>query len=296
METINDIEAFVRVAELQSFSAAARALHMPKSTLSRRISRMEERLGVQLFMRSTRQISLTESGDAFYKRCQQIVADIKDAEEFIRSATSHPSGTLRLTAPSYSGSQFMSGLISQFMCAYPEVQLEVMLTNRYVNLIEEGYDIALRGGELEDSSLVARRLAPVDIVIAASPQYLEANGTPKTPQALSDHKCLVMDSSPSDRRWRASNGEVIQIQGSLLVNDLEILRHAALQHQGIIRIPRQIIERDLEEGSLTLILEEEMILQHGLYAIYPPNRFMSAKVRAFIDFAVGYFKDNPRWR
>ena len=293
MENVNDIEAFVRIAEMESFSAAARALHMPKSTLSRRIARMEERLGVQLFVRSTRQISLTEMGEVYYQRCRQIVWDIKDAQEAIKMGMSSPQGTLRLTCPSSSGSNFISLLLSAFMREHPEVSLEIEVTNRFVQIVDEGYDLALRGGALTDSTMKARRLAPVSLVLAASPAYLEANGEPGDPKSLQEHDCLMFDHPPSDRRWTCSDGSYVQIKGRLLVNDLEVLRHAALEDQGIIRVPRHMIEDDLERGRLRLVLEESMTLRQGFYAIYPPNRFMSAKVRAFIDFAVAFFQQHP---
>ena len=293
MENINDIEAFVKIADMESFSAAARALHMPKSTLSRRIARMEERLGVQLFVRSTRQISLTEMGEVYYQRCRQIVWDIKDAQETIKMAMRSPQGTLRLTCPSTNGSDFIPHLLSTFMREHPEISLEVETTNRFVHIVDEGYDLALRGGALHDSTMKARRLTPVSLVLAASPMYLKERGVPQRPDDLQAHDCLMFDHPPSDRRWTCADGSYVQIKGRLLVNDLEVLRRAALEHQGIIRVPRHLIEEDLERGALTLVLEEHMTLHQGLYAIYPPNRFMSAKVRAFIDFAVAYFQQTP---
>ena len=290
MDMISDIEAFVRIAEQGSFSSAARDLHMPKSTLSRRITRLEDRLGVQLFVRTTRKVSLTELGQLYLRHCQQIVNDIQEAEDSIKQSQLIPSGTLKVTGPAFNGSQFMSDFTAQFLRAYPEVKLEMTLTNRYVNLIDEGFDAAIRGGTLQDSTLVARRLMPVRIVLAASAEYLQRRGEPKRPEDLSRHDCLVMDSPTADRRWPTSQGGWIPVSGSLLVNDLDILRHAALQGVGIIRVPETVVSEDLSQGRLKPILEDSMSVEHGLYVIYPPNRYLSAKVRAFVDFAVEYFR------
>lgn len=291
MDNISDIQAFVKIAEYGSFSRAARDLHMPKSTLSRRITRLEDRLGVQLFVRTTRKVSLTEMGEVYYRHCQQIVADIEEAEDAIRQSQTIPSGTLKLTGPAFNGSQFMACFISEFLKQYPDVKLEVTLTNRYVDLVDESFDVAIRGGTLKDSTLVARRLSVVKVVLAASPEYLAKHGRPKRPEDLTKHDCLIMDSPVADRRWPTRQGGSVSVSGSLLVNDLDILRQAALAGIGIIRVPMNVVEQDIKDGTLEMLLEDAMSVENGLYVIYPPNRYLAAKVRAFVDFAVEYFKD-----
>lgn len=290
MDHISDIQAFVKIAELGSFSSAAKELRMPKSTLSRRITRHEDRLGVQLFVRTTRKVTLTEMGEVYYRHCQQIVADIEEAEDAIRQSQSVPSGTLKVTGPSFNGGQFMARLTADFLKTYPDVRLEMTLTNRYVNLIDEGFDVALRGGVLKDSTLVARRLSAVRIVLIASPEYLARRGTPKRPEDLTKHDCLVLDNPGADRRWPTLHGGSVAVSGPLLVNDLDILRQAALKGLGIARIPENVVIQDIKEGRLQLLLDEQMSGENGLYVLYPPNRYLAAKVRAFVDFAVEYFK------
>ncbi len=293
MDGIGQIHLFVRVVEAGGFTAAARELGVPKSTVSRQIARLEDRLGVRLLERTTRALRTTEVGQAFYERCGRIVGDLAEAEAAVTQAQVVPQGTLRVSAPLTFGYLFLGDLVAAFMVAYPDVQVEVHLSDRKVDLIEEGYDLAIRAGTLSDSSMIARRLGSAESVLCASPAYLEAHGTPATPDDLKHHACLLYEyQSPSS--WRV--GDVtVPVSGRLVSNNGDILRAAAVAGLGIVNAPRFIVARELVEGRLVSILQEHLRQNAGIWAIYPHNRHLSAKVRAFVDFAVDYFGEVAPW-
>lgn len=284
---VDEIQVFVKVVETESFTEAARALGMPKSTASRYVSRLEDRLGVRLLNRSTRRLRPTNVGAIYYQRCSRIVADLADAEAAITSMQDEPQGLLRVTAPLTFGYLFLGAIIADFMKAYPDVQINLFLSDRKVNLIEEGFDIAIRGGVLEDSSLIARKMGTAQRVICASPDYLRRRGTPQRPEDLRDHDCLLYGSQPSSGgSWRMSDGASVPVSGKLVVNNIDVLRSAALAGMGILYTPRFLVERDLANGELVEILPNQVNHAGGLYILYPHARHVSAKVRVFVDFLV----------
>ena len=284
---IDEIQVFVRVVEAESFTAAADQLGMPKSTVSRYVTKLEDRLGVRLLNRSTRQLQTTDVGRSYYARCAALLGELAEVERSITSMQEAPTGPLRVTAPLTFGYLFFGNVISDFLRQYPDVQVVLSLTDRKVNLIEEGFDVAIRGGVLEDSSLVARKLTGTNRVICASPAYLAQKGTPRHPDELKQHACLTYSNGPTPgSAWRMSDDNLVPVQGPLTVNNLEVLRRAALEGLGLILTPRFMVAEDLAAGRLVSVLEEHTSHQGGLYVLYPHARHVSAKVRAFVDFVV----------
>ncbi|MEL6342041.1 MAG: LysR family transcriptional regulator [Myxococcota bacterium] len=291
--SVDEIQVFVKVVEAESFTEAARALGMPKSTASRYVSRLEDRLGVRLLNRSTRRLHTTNVGAMYYERCVRIVRDLADAEAAITSMQDTPQGLLRVTAPLTFGYMFLDELITRFSQQHPEVQLSVFLTDRKVNLIEEGFDVAIRGGVLEDSSLIARKIGETRRVVCASPGYLVRRGVPQHPGDLKDHDCLLYGPRPSgEGSWRFADGTIVQVKGPLAVNNIDVLRRAALGDLGILYTPRFLVEKDLRSGALAPILDPFVNHAGGLYILYPHARYVSAKVRAFVDYVAANLR-NP---
>ena len=287
--SIDEIQVFVKVVEEGGFTAASGVLSMPKSTISRNISRLEDRLGVRLLYRTTRQLRTTEVGQAYYERCVRIVAELAEAEEAITAMSATPRGPLRLTAPVSYGHLYLSEVLSAFLKCYPEVQLQVSLTDRKVDLIEEGFDVAIRGGVLEDSSLIARKLSGAARVICASPDYLARRGTPASPADLRSHDCLMYGLG-GGKTWRLAGGESVTVSGPLLVNNLDVIRQCAVDGLGLAMMPRFIAEDELATGALVAVLEQHASLAGGLYVLYPHARHLSAKVRAFVDFVTEHLR------
>ncbi|MFT4975099.1 MAG: DNA-binding transcriptional LysR family regulator [Myxococcota bacterium] len=286
--SVDEIQVFVKVVEAESFTGAAELMGMPKSTVSRYVSKLEDRLGVRLLNRSTRQLRPTDVGRSYYSRCVRIIADLEDAERAITSMQEVPTGPLRITAPLSFGYIFLGELLSRFLAKYPDVQVCMALTDRKVNLIEEGFDVAIRGGVLEDSSLIARKLGGAERVICASPSYLAARGTPKRPADLKLHDCLIHSQQPTSGggTWRLVDGQTISVSGPLVVNNTDVLRQAACAGHGLLLAPRFMVEEDLAKGALVMVLDGHVSQAGGLYILYPHARHLSAKVRAFVDFAV----------
>lgn len=292
MRSQDEMSAFVKVVELASFTAAAEQLQVPKSTLSRWISRLEERLGVQLLSRTTRSIYLTELGQAYYNRCRQIITDIEEAEESIREMNESPRGTLRITMPSSRNGSAFSQMLLHFLDAYPDVTLEILTTTRYVNMVEEGFDIAIRAGNLEDSSLIAKKVMELRQHVVASPLYLKRFGTPKNKEDLPKHKCLCLGLHSEQSQWTTLDGTVVPVRSNFCSNDVELLREAALHGLGLALLPGVLTAEDIHEGRLIPVLQDELTGHSGLFILYPQNRYLSRKVRAFVDFCTEFLRTN----
>ena len=299
MADLNEMAVFVKVAEELSITRAARALNLPKSTVSRRLTRLEERLGVRLIHRSTRNLNLTEVGVAFYERCARLIAEADEAEMAISELHQIPRGHLRITAPSLFAVAFLRPIVADFMEQYQDVTIELMLSSRVVNVIEEGFDLAIRVGRLEDSTLVARKLGPTAMGIYASPAYLERWGEPTDPKELTQHLCLILGSGIPQADWRLESPHhepvTVNVQGRLVVNDLHFLRDAVIAGMGIGQIPSFMSYKQIQEGSLHHILPHWQPPQNAIYAIYPSKRFLSAKVRAFLEFLTERLSPTPPW-
>lgn len=301
LDRLEDLRLFTLVAEGKSFTKAAEKLGLSKSAASRRIGELEARLGARLFNRTTRHISLTQVGEGFHARVSQALEALEEAERSVASQHQAPRGTLKLAAPMSFGFVHLSGAIADFMGLYPEVAVDMDLSDRYVDLVEEGYDLAVRVGRLKDSSLVARRLCPARAVICASPHYLARRGTPMDPADLADHDCLIYTNIPNPEQWtfRTAPGSEatrnVRITGRLRANNGDALREAAIHGQGLALLPTFIVGDALSAGRLVPVLDNFLLPPGAVHAVYPANRHLSPKVRAFVDFLAGRFGPVPYW-
>lgn len=295
MDAIEGLPVFVRTVREGSFSAAARSLEVTPSAVSKQISRLEDRLAVRLFNRTTRRLSLTEEGAAFYERASRILADLEDAAEAVSSLKAVPRGRLRVTMPTAFGIIHLLPALPGYTDRHPEVTLEIDLNDRFVNMIEEGFDLALRVGDLEDSSLIGRRLAANRRVLAAAPRYLAGREAPRVPSDLKDHNCLVYTYRAQRHDWHlvddAGRENVVTVAGNLETNNPMMLRAAALDGFGIVLLPLWIIGPDIKAGRLARLLPDYHWPDSAIQAVYPPGRHLSARVRSFVDFLIERFAE-----
>ena len=283
---LDDALIFTRVVECHSFTSAATTLGMQKSTVSRRIAQLEERLGVRLLNRTTRKLRLTEVGQAYYERCRQIMQEFSEAAQAIMQLQREPTGLLRVSSPIESGQLFLGGVVGEFMRCYPAIQVEVELTTRAVDPVEEGVDVVIHLGRPQDSSLVARRLMTSPRQLYASPDYIKRCGMPAEASELTHHRCIHALADGA-RKWRFDQPAIsVPISPVLVVNNITFAREAALAGVGIINVPAFIAESCVEEGTLVRVLEQAELPSGELYALYPSRRFQAMKVKAFIDFVV----------
>ena len=301
MSLFEDMTVFVRVVEAESFSGAARRLGVAKSVVSRRIASLEDRLGTSLFHRTTRRLSLTETGHAYYERARNILNDVLEAEEAARRLQSELRGTLRIAAPMSFGLLHLSAAVADFLIAHPQLEIDLDLNDRRVDLVSEGHDLAIRVGKLADSSLIARRLAPCRHVVCGSPGYLQAHGEPRSPEELQSghHDCLAYSNRSASEEWRFRvDGEWQVVRGPttrLAANNGDVLRDAAIQGVGVVVLPTFIVSEPLRRGELKAVLCDFELDDPAIYAVWPPNRGLSAKVRAFVDFLGERFGGIPYW-
>lgn len=299
MERLDAMAVFAGVVEAESFSGAARALGLSKSAVSKQIGRLEDRLGLRLLNRTTRRLSLTEAGAAFYQGCQRVVAEAEAAERAVTHLASAPRGRLRINAPMSFGLRHISPALPEFLGRYPELAVDLTLNDRVVDLVEEGFDVGVRIAPLADSSLVARRLAPSRSVLSAAPAYLEARGAPRDLDALEDHACLIYSYQASGEAWRLSGpaGERrLKVSGPLRVNNGDAILAAALGGLGVALLPCFICGDDLRAGRLVRVLPGwQAAAGNAVSAVYPAARHLSPKVRVFVDFLAGRFRGTPYW-
>ncbi|MDB5577052.1 MAG: putative LysR family transcriptional regulator [Bradyrhizobium sp.] len=301
MSLFDDMAVFVRAVEAGSFSGAAQRLGIAKSVVSRRIGSLEARLGTSLFHRTTRRLSLTETGIAYFDRARRILSDVAEADDVARRLQGELKGKLRVAAPMSFGWRHLSPAIMEFLSIHPQLEVDLDLNDRRVDLVSEGYDLAIRIGKLADSSLIARTLAPCRHVACASPAYLAARGMPITPADLAaqGHDCLVYSNRPAAEQWRFRVGgewwDAPVVPRRLSVNNGEALREAALAGLGLIVLPTFIVGDAVAAGTLTLVLPDYEFFDPSIHAIWPPNRHLSAKIRALVDFLTERFDGVPYW-
>lgn len=291
MDLLTSMRVFATVAGTGSFTQAAERLDLSRAMVSKHVATLEAHLGARLLNRTTRRLSLTESGAAYYERCQQILSDIEEAEAAAGQLTSAPRGTLKITMPLAYGLHRLGELVAEYTRLNPAVKLDISLNDRYADLVEEGFDLAVRIGTLPDSSLIARKLGATLSVVCASPGYLEKYGTPEQPADLARHSCLGYTYTGSGTEWRLSHDgrdETIPITGAIRANNGDMLRLAAVNGAGLILQPLFIVEEDLRSGRLVQVLEQYTSSQYGIYAVYPSRKHLSAKVRTFVDFLVAH--------
>lgn len=299
MNRFENMDTFIRVVEAGSISAAADRLGVAKSAVSRRLKELEKHLGVELFHRTTRQMNLTDTGRAFYHQAVRILDDVLEAEIATSQAHGTLKGSLKMALPSSFGLMHMGPVINDFLKEHPQIEFDLDFNDREVDLIQEGFDLAIRIANLPDSSLIARRFAPVKTVICASPDYLKQMGTPRTPDDLIEHQCLVYSLLRDFEYWHltdARGNEIkTRIHPYLKASTGEFLRDAAVEGRGIILVPTFIAYKEIESGALVPLLNEYSAFQINAYAIYPQTRHLSQRVRTFVDFLVKRFEGTPYW-
>jgi DNA-binding transcriptional LysR family regulator len=299
MDKFEDLQAFVSVVESGSFTSAADRLGVAKSAISRRVSALEERLGVQLLRRTTRVLNITETGRSFYDHSARILADLEEAEAAVQQQHGELSGTLRVALPLSFGVRHMCKPIAAFSKLHPKVEFDLDLNDRRVDLVEEGVDVALRIGRLRDSSYIARRLFDVKAVVCASPHYLKSHGAPMSPRDLPKHRCLVYSNLADPTRWayedRQGNRQTVEVNAVLTASSGDFLANAAAHGLGLVIQPTFIASEGIRRGTLVPVLTEYQWPISPAYAIYPPTRHLSYRVRTFIDFLAERFSGTPQW-
>jgi DNA-binding transcriptional LysR family regulator len=298
MDTLDLMRSYLAVVDTDSFTAAGAKLGKSKALVSKHVLELESRLGARLLNRTTRSIGVTEIGRAYYDRAHQIVADVANLEESIRSEATSPRGILKLTAPLTLGEMSVTAMASAFRRQCPAVELDILLADRMVDLIGEGFDIALRVTAFADSSLIARKLCDMRMPLCASKAYLERHGAPKRPEDLVDHACIL----DTNLRWRDNwrferDGKplIVKVRPVFSVNSAGAVRDALLSGIGIGFCPEFAVAQSIESGALVTLFDDMATFTFGVYLVYPHRHHLSAKVRAFFDFALDWYTPHPPW-
>lgn len=287
------MQVFVRVVERGSFSAAAEEFRISSTMVGKHVVYLEERLGARLLNRTTRRHSLTEVGGVYYERCKLALAEVAAADACASELQMVPRGLLRVNAPVTFGANALVAAIGDYLKRYPDVHIELALNDRVVNLVDEAFDVAVRIGNLPDSSLIARPLAPYRMIACASPGYLKTHGKPRAPDQLARHNCMGFMYSAAQKHWQFTDREVtsnVQINGNFRVNNGQALRTAALHGMGIIVQPEVLLADDLAAGTLVRILPNHALPSQSMHLVYPSNRNLTLKMKSFIEFMVERFR------
>lgn len=298
MDKLDAMNAFVKVVASASYAEAARRLGLTRSAVSKAVMELEQQLGARLLDRTTRRVTPTEAGLAYYDRCLAILAQVEETEAQISRLHDEPKGVLKVNAPMSFGALYLGDAVADFMIRYADLKVELTLTDRFVDPLEEGVDATVRIGTLSDSSLIARRIAPARVVLVASPDYLKKRGTPQVPADLTDHRCLSYGHTTSMQRWQLSDrGKPISVSigACLSSNNGDVLRDAAVKGIGIARLPTFIVGDDIAAKRLKIVLPDNRPEDLAIHALYAPNRYLAAKTRVFIDFLVDRFGKKPSW-
>lgn len=284
------LETFSAVVENGSFTAAADILGISKPVVSKRVSQLERHLGVQLLHRTTRRLHLTQAGEVFTSYARRIMSEVHEAEQSVLPLQSEPRGRLRVSAPESLAMSLLPEVLPGFQQAYPGLELDIRISGRFIDLVEEGIDVALRVGALDDSSLIARLLMPCDFHVCASRDYLNERGMPKHPDELVSHNCLIYSQGQSPDSWlfqdEQENGFNVRVEGNLRSDTGSLLMNAALNGFGILMAPTFMVASALQQGRLETVLDDYTPSRTGLYAVYPYSKLVSKKVRAFVDYLV----------
>lgn len=298
MDRFDSMNVFVKVVETGSFAGAARRLNVSPGVVTTRIKDLEEHLGIRLLNRTTRNVSLTEVGRTFYEGCLRLLGEVEELERLASDLHRRPRGVLRVNATPSFGVLHLAPMIARFTALYPEVSVELILSDRMADLVDEGFDVAVRVEPLPESSLVARRLSPVHFVVCGAPSYLEQHPAPRTPEELADHNCLTLSQfAHADWDFTGPRGEAhtVRVAGNLRANNAAALREAAVAGQGLVRQPTYLVGGDIKAGLLVPVLTDYMGTEATILALYPHRHHLSAKVRAFVDFLVERFGHDPGW-
>ena len=295
MDTLTRMRAFIDVVEAEGFSAAARKIGRSKALLSKYVRELEDELGALLLNRTTRQFSLTEAGHTYFKRATEILCEVESLADAVRESSGDVRGRIRLSAPRSFGDAPIGQSLIDFAVQYPEIVLDIQLDDRFVDLVEEGFDLAIRISRLENSSLIARRLAAFAVRVCASPALIAKRGTPSRPQELGHLPCIV----DTNGRWLSNwpfigdSGETVSVSvsGPIEVNSPMTARAAAIAGLGFAILPDFIAAPEIEAGRLVTVLDDRMPSGGGIFAVYPHRRYLPAKVRVFVDFLVQWFRE-----
>lgn len=297
MDRFAHMQIFVGVVETGSISAAAERLKLAKSAVSRRLAELEARLGVSLIQRTTRRLNLTDSGHAYYERCVAILADVEEAESAVSQAHGALKGKLKVALPLAFGLLNLAPLIQSFMTQHPDVRFELDFNDRQIDLMQEGFDLAIRIAVLADSSLIARRLAPIRHVVCASPAYLARHGTPRVAADLAHHDCLAYSNVNDPGLWsyRSPDGHPgqVRVPVRLAASSGEFLLLAAVAGEGVVMLPTFYLHASLHAGQLQQVLADHVWPELAAYAVYPPTRHLSTRARALIDFLAERLAGEP---
>ncbi|WP_417816118.1 LysR family transcriptional regulator [Thalassospira alkalitolerans] len=301
MSDFEDIQIFVRVAELGNLSAAGRELRHSAAVVSNRIARLEERLGVRLLNRTTRRVGLTTEGDVYYRHCLRILAEMQEAENAIANQKNTTRGPVTLTCPVAFGNKYVAPIIPKFVEKNPDVQIRLHLSDRLLDLLQDKVDLAIRIAELKESSLIVRKLAANKRMLVASPAYLKRQGTPKAPGDLLHHNCLLLRFPGSQQYQWTLNGAkeegavTLSVSGSMDSDNGEVLTRWCLDGHGIALKSHWEVGEYVRNGQLQVVLPDYTPPSHAVYALYPENRYLPTRMRAFVDFLVSEFGGTPPW-
>ncbi|WP_419907785.1 LysR family transcriptional regulator [Hoeflea sp.] len=292
MDQIEAMRAFVAVAKENSFTGAARRLGRSTKLVSNHVAALERRLSAQLFHRTTRSVTLTAVGSAYLERCRPLLEQFDELEDLVQDRHTNLSGPIRITAPTGFGSAWLVQALAPFQIKYPAIEVDLHLTDKRVALVEEGFDLGVRIGILRDSTLRVRKLADMPLVICAAPSYLEAHGRPTDPQSLASHNCFVDGNRPGPDTWHFGHGSdavSVRVTGNFAVNMPAAMAAMAIGGLGIACCPRYAVEAPLADGRLEALFEDSNAMDYGVYALYPPNRHLTSRMRALIDHLADYF-------
>ncbi|GAA5213640.1 LysR substrate-binding domain-containing protein [Corallincola platygyrae] len=288
MDTLDGMRTVIAVVEAGSFTAAADRLGISKALVSKYIGEMESRLSVRLFNRSTRKISLTDAGRRYYEKATPLLEEFAELQDDLLGEQTEPQGTIRISTPVAFGESFLSPQLPEFLARFPKIKLDLLVTNNRVNMLEEGIDLVIRIGRVDDSNLIARQIADMPLLLCASPAYLAQQGTPKKPEDLAAHTCIIDSNYKIGNHWPLldpqGNSEKVEVVSRVRVNSPRAVSEIAKADGGIGLSPRYIVEQSLKDGSLVQLLPDYQSLCFGLYAIYPHRRYLSRKVRCFIEY------------
>lgn len=303
MNTLESMNLLIEAVDGGSFSAAGRKLGLAPSSVARSIGALEDDLGVRLLNRSTRSLSLTEAGRLFHERARRILAEVDEAKLSVTQLEADPRGTLRLNAPAAFGRAHIAPMLPDFLSTYPNVKIDLSMTDAFIDPVEEGVDLVIRIGELNDSSLMARKLAPNRRVICASPDYFARHGRPVAPDDIRHHNCLIYKRTNDRAIWHLRDQDGIThdvpVTGNFQTNNTEALRNVLFGALGVAILPTWFIGHDVREGRLEVVFERYTVsptaLDTNIYAVFPYNRYLSPKVRAFVDTLLNRFNPTPPW-
>ena len=300
MDVVDQMRTLIAVADHGSFTKAGKALGKSKALVSKHIGELEDRLGARLLNRTTRQVGITEVGDAYLQRAREIVTEIEALEDSVTSNAADPRGRLKLTAPQAFGELELMELMCAFQERHPHIVPDVFLSDRVIDVVGEGFDVAIRVTAMPDSSLIVRKLCDVRICLCAAPQYLEQNGHPQSLADLAEHICIADTNMEPPDVWRLSDGEDktinLKLKAALRINSAVAVRQATRAGLGIAACPEFAVARDIASGDLIELFPGAANPGLALHLLYPHRLHLSAKVRAFIDFAANWYKDRPPWQ